>query len=304
MPDNSEGDRLSIAIASDLHAFDQWDGKAPRPSFLKTTEPESHGQHPVADLVRLINQEALKADLLLCPGDLGDRANAAGIQYAWAKLHELGERLGSSLITATAGNHDLDSRYVANSYDAQGVLQSLNPLFPLGHEEESNSYWAQKFIIKESAGYRLVILNSSAYHGTTPDEMNHGRVAALTLSKLQEKLQQSSTKPVNLLLCHHHPQQHCELKLSEYDVMKNANCFQICLGPDGLADGLSFTVTSITQRSLTPLGDPPHLWCSQLGAFRPAFIPSWRLKPGTNFIMSRSPIKTSVNLVWWAPCDR
>ena len=60
---------LDIAIVSDLHAFDDPQGKED-PSYLSVSLPENEpGKHPIAALLELIKKEGLRANLLLCGGD-------------------------------------------------------------------------------------------------------------------------------------------------------------------------------------------------------------------------------------------
>ena len=210
-----------IAVASDIHAYDNINDDS-APSHLRITEPENEpGKHPIAGLIDLIEKEGLVADLFLSPGDLGDKAQPAGIQYAWKCLHQVGEKLRAKLVTAASGNHDLDSRYIHNDYDAKGILLGLDPPYPLPDVSLNDRYWARNFVIIEGDEYRLIILNTCAYHGTAQDEITHGRIADSTLSGLRNELSKIEPKIINILLCHHHPQQHMELRLGEYDVMKN-----------------------------------------------------------------------------------
>lgn len=220
---------LRIAVVSDLHAYAP-QGDGPAPSHLDITLSENEpGQHPIAGLRKLIQDNKLATDLLLCAGDLGDKANIAGIQYAWKAIHQIGGELGSKLIAATSGNHDLDSRYI-HSFDAKGTLLGLTPSYPFQDEHLSNKYWAKNFAICNGDTYRLVVLNSSAYHGMHDGEFEHGRIADSTLNFLTQELSIQDPKPINLLLCHHHPQQHMELKLGDYDVMKNGQILLDLLG--------------------------------------------------------------------------
>ena len=74
---------LTIAIISDLHAFDDAQGKED-PSYLSVALPENEAaRHPISGLLHLINKEGLRADLLLCAGDIGDKARPIAIKYAW-----------------------------------------------------------------------------------------------------------------------------------------------------------------------------------------------------------------------------
>jgi hypothetical protein len=226
---------LTIALASDLHAHD---ADTVRPSHLKISDAEDQpGQHPIAGLLHLIARDSLTADILLCPGDLAHKAKPAAIQYAWRAIHRLGEALGATLVAGTPGNHDLDSRHSYNGFDAKGVLQSLLPRFPLLDEPASDRFWSRHFVEISGASYRLVLLNSCAFHGNgTPEELLHGRISDHTLSALKDTLSKGAPKPINLLVCHHHPQQHMELKLGDYDVLKQGQLLLDLLGSGDYGD--------------------------------------------------------------------
>ncbi len=224
------GRYLRIAVASDLHAYSLVDGK-PSPSHFKVTVGEGEpGNNPISGLVRLVEKEAMEADLLLCPGDLGHQAQQVAVQHAWSSLHRLSGVLGSARLITTAGNHDLDSRHLANDYDALEFLKSLTPPFPFDDEGLNDKFWSRHFVVLEGENYRVVVLNSSAYHGAGGKEIEHGRIADLTLAKLREALEGVAPKAVNILLCHHHPQQHMEVDLGPYDVMKNGQLLLDLLG--------------------------------------------------------------------------
>src|SRR5579863_2023126 len=112
---------LTIAVMSDLHVYDEIvDGESP--SWLSTSTPRGRDDHhPISALRVLIKRELPKADLLLCPGDLGDKARPSAIQYAWECVHEIARVLNPALVAATTGNHDCDSRYEHTDFDAKGL---------------------------------------------------------------------------------------------------------------------------------------------------------------------------------------
>jgi hypothetical protein len=223
---------LRIAVASDLHAFPA--SATAQPSHLRVLAAADIAEDdPVRHLKQLITQEQLQADLLLSPGDLGDKASPDGIAYAWKCLHELGGQLGAHLITAASGNHDLDSRHGGYSADPSEVLQRLDPPYPLPDDTDNDKYWARKFVIRTTPEYRLVVLNSAAYHGGKPDEIEYGRISQFTLSRLERELQHTTRiPPVNIVLCHHHPHQFPEIFETDdtYDVMKNGQQLLDLLG--------------------------------------------------------------------------
>jgi len=221
---------LRVAIVSDLHAFEDNSG-ATRPSHFCTRDSmDDVTSHPVAALLALCQQEALMADLLLCCGDIAEKAHPTGLKEGWSAVHRIGEVLGVHLVAGTAGNHDVDSRFQYNDYDARGYLQSLDPPFPLPDESENDRYWSRHFVIRDHPAYRLVVLNSAAYHGTGPEEYQNGRIAQSTLAALRQGLEAIPNRPANILLCHHHPHQHSEMGLGEEDVMKGGQLLIDTLG--------------------------------------------------------------------------
>src|SRR5205823_184468 len=124
-------DCLTIAILSDLHAYDRLKVSESPPSYLCINDPETElTQHPIGGLLNLIKgPPEISADILICCGDLCDKARPAGISYTWEKLHRLREELKADRLIATPGNHDVDSRFGYNDYDAKGFLQTLEPPF-------------------------------------------------------------------------------------------------------------------------------------------------------------------------------
>ena len=219
---------IGVAIASDLHAH-ALDSETP--SYLDVRYPATlANQHPIEGLKKLIKEERLRADLLLSPGDLGHQASREGIQYAWKELHCLGELLGAKIVTATAGNHDIDSRYKGDDHAPEHVLKGLLPQFPFPEDTLSDRYWGRAYAILDREDYRLLVLNSSAYHGNTPAEQNHGRIDRQTLYDIEKDLKLRGKKQVNILLCHHHPQQHSELDLGETDYMRHGQLLLNLLG--------------------------------------------------------------------------
>ncbi len=59
--------------------------------------------NPLAGLIDLAERGELAADLILCPGDLADRAEPSATIFAWQKINELANHLrivGSSRLLA------------------------------------------------------------------------------------------------------------------------------------------------------------------------------------------------------------
>lgn len=226
---------LTVFVVSDLHAHCQEGEKTP--SFLDIRADEANFTcHPISGLKKLIQDEQLQADLLLCPGDLGDKAIPEATRKAWEWLNSLGACLGVEQTLATAGNHDVDSRHAHNKHDARGVLQELRPRFPVNTLSEFDQYWSRHYVILVNPQYRIVLLNSAAYHGNAPDEYEKGRIAETTCRALREDLIGADDGRLNILLCHHHPHQHSEYGLGETDVMLGGQLLLDLLGSADFGD--------------------------------------------------------------------
>jgi predicted MPP superfamily phosphohydrolase len=209
---------IKIAVASDIHAYSS---DTASPSHLRVGMSEAVIlQHPISSLLELIDAEKITADILLSPGDLGDKADPQGIAYSWAALSKISQRLGCTFFTATAGNHDMDSRLKTSNHKPQHILKGLVPSFPFQDETLDNKYWAKDYAIRDIGSLRLVNLNSSSSHGYSKTEEDHGRIDEQTLDFLTKELASLPRMPINILLCHHHPHHHSELDLGEGDVMK------------------------------------------------------------------------------------
>lgn len=241
----SKKEHLRIAVVSDIHAFAKEaprdkEVQKPRPSYLEVTSSSSDiTRNPIAGLHDLIQKNLIKADLLLCAGDLGDKSSPIGIKLAWEMLHSLGAALGAQLTTATTGNHDLDSRHINNKYDPRGYLMTLTPRYPLTDEGLTDRYWARNYVILEHDEYRVVLLNSCGYHsGDESREITHGRVSEWTLDFLRRDLEASPAKPINILLCHHHPKRHPEIDYEDYEIMKGGEALLEMLASGKIGDWL------------------------------------------------------------------
>ena len=223
---------LRVAVISDLHAYDEATTKdAEAPSYLRMGAPEDQPtRHPIAGLNELIAREQLNVDFLICCGDIGDKARPAATKYAWQQIDSLRRKLTAHTLIATPGNHDMDSRHLYNSFDAKGTLQALVPTFPLACIQDSDRFWSRNFAVVERDAVRIVVLNSSAYHGTATDELKHGRLAASTLQSVTAALQQPGSYKVNVLVCHHHPQRYGDIESEDYSEMQGGDALLAELG--------------------------------------------------------------------------
>lgn len=217
---------MRVLLLSDLHVYTPDGGGSP-PSYAST---EGRKAGPMSDafeaLKVLVKKESITADAVLCAGDMCNKADAAGVAHAWANLQEVGAIVGATITTAVSGNHDLDSRHIRNQHDPdpKGVLQELSPSFPLGSDALCDKYWSRNYVTTdiEPGKSRLMLLNTSAYHGGVEKEMDHGRIASRTVQSIRRQLDAEGKRSLNILLCHHHLFPHSNLDgTPDYEAVQN-----------------------------------------------------------------------------------
>jgi len=197
---------LRLAVVSDVHASaavahrDQ--------TYATTVSKDSEKFNPLTALRTLVERdETVRADYLLCPGDLTNKIDVPGLRYAWDSLHEIAEGLGARRVVATAGNHDVvrGEEVPADADEDAWVqaLRDLEPPFPDPGGDCSDTYFMVDFTVVVEPLMQLVVLNSCARHGAT-GEYTRGSISERTRNDIKALIA-TSTRPLNIVLCHHHP---------------------------------------------------------------------------------------------------
>jgi len=207
---------IRVAVLSDLHPTDGSNGRYG--SHLQMNGPESPEQNPVVGLKRLVESEGLKADIVICPGDIGSQGDPKTISYGWTKLNYIKKFIQAKNLVAVPGNHDHDSRSNHNKFDPKYILQELDPPFPLPEYESNTHFWAWHWNIIEEDECRILLFNSSAYHGVN-NEFLHGRISTKAIQNIKDKLAGLPEKKLNIFVCHHHPHKQEDIDLEDYEAM-------------------------------------------------------------------------------------
>jgi len=88
--------KLRIAIMSDLHAAPKASGAASGEVKLFSDDAgTSDTAHPMKGLHALIKSGTLRADFVLCPGDMTNMASSQALNYVWASLHKIRELMNA-----------------------------------------------------------------------------------------------------------------------------------------------------------------------------------------------------------------
>lgn len=215
---------ITLAVLSDLHAAPKAD--PPDPSIKLLTDASEHfaREHPFGALSELVKQEKLRADFVVCPGDMTDKANPAGVQYVWKRLHDLKTELQSSDVIATVGNHDVDSRGAMDDESPRETLLKLEPRFPTSNEHLSDRFWAHGYFLNELLGVRFLVLNSCWLHEAQRD-LERGSITRYTIERIRKELESAPRKAgsFGIAVVHHHPLLHAEHGLGQDDIMRNGH---------------------------------------------------------------------------------
>ncbi|MBE7184527.1 MAG: metallophosphoesterase [Methylobacterium mesophilicum] len=231
---------MKLLVVSDLHAYSVDPADGSRPSFMSTKDSSERSLGN--SFLKLIQDGTIdKPDIIICPGDLGDKADATAINYAWTFLKNLTALSNKRLLLAATGNHDLNSRYAGGAYDAKGQLLELLPVYPvlsnLTREIAADvalqmRYWTWNFCSKIVGKVRFVVLNTSAFHGHGEGELEHGRISDITLASMKKNIKEENSNLVaqgksipklNVLICHHHLEKDGSINDRDYSSISGAH---------------------------------------------------------------------------------
>lgn len=208
------GRTLRVAVLSDLHFGSTEKGR--EHTYVIVGNSAVPRQHPYQDLRKLILEEGLLADVVVCPGDITLQADCVGLEQAWLALNQLTEDLGAGHLLATTGNHDISSRISEKLELNPEIWERLKQLtppypYPQGTRTQRLEYWAEHFFVAHVDGVRFFVLNSCNCHSRGEREYLHGRVTDYTIALIEQAAQAPSDEVLNVLLCHHHPVKQAEL---------------------------------------------------------------------------------------------
>jgi hypothetical protein len=247
--------KITVAVISDLHFCDERpEGSGSQLSHIVIQKlHEAPGKNPWSDLIAFIKREKIKADYLLCPGDITTHAARGPLNTAWKGLVELGQDLQASVMACATGNHDVCSRVIEvkgdpvhqldSPHDLFENLKLLSPEYPLHiyekstdhllHRQRRTQYFGDDFVIHEDEKCRLVIFNSCARHIPDRSLYERGLLAESALTELREQLKTMTTEKINIFLCHHQPIIHTQGGTGTYDFIFRGEDLIKCLNDHG-----------------------------------------------------------------------
>lgn len=203
---------MKICIISDLHCKYQHDIMAPSDSFLFSNMPRKPiFQHPVVAMLKAIEQdESIKSDILLCLGDLGDKANEQGIISAWSFIEEISQKLESKVKIGIPGNHDINSR----SQDGKDVftfIKNFHENYPTANSALNDKLWSKGYCIVIHENILILLLNTVHDHSDA-EKAKSSQIKVETLEEIRNDISEiKSTITKKICILHHHPIKHSNI---------------------------------------------------------------------------------------------
>jgi len=192
-------ENLKVLVVSDLHATTK-ESESKDSKLIFQNDISEFGEG-IIDFIKSTNE---KIDILICAGDIANKADIKSFEKGWSFLNKLKYELKIPHFLCVPGNHDHASRNA--DFSPKHHLQFIDPPFPLDCHAKNTHFWAWNWTDIEFEHFNSVLINTSAYHGYG-DQYKHGRIATEVSDQIYNKINSPSfnKKTFNLLLCHHHP---------------------------------------------------------------------------------------------------
>jgi len=211
---------IKIAVISDMHCMhsSSEDPKGSVSTYLYSDDVgKSETRHPVKALKNLIFSKELTADILLCPGDIANRADKQGLITGWAHTEKIRKLLKAKYTVATIGNHDIESR----NEDLGNVfldLQVLDPEYPIPSDLKDNNYWSSGYSFVEIDNILILNINSCFFQSNSKTAKK-SKIDIIQLEAIGKELAQRDIKSFQhkVVLIHHHPIAHSNLDYEDVD---------------------------------------------------------------------------------------
>jgi predicted phosphodiesterase len=219
-------DKVTIAIISDLHCkYSSGKSQTSVNTYLTSDlMPLPVNRNPVEALKKVIKDQNLKADILLCPGDITDQIDKQGLLSGWKYLEDLKNAFQADHLAATIGNHDVDSRKKLGN-DPFDLVQKLSPNFPTSVKTSNDHFWSNKFCLLNADKFDLLIFNSSYSHLDEADAQK-SKITDTILAEIEQVLQSLKTNDkLKIAMCHHHPMKHSNMDYNDDDSLEKGDDF-------------------------------------------------------------------------------
>jgi predicted phosphodiesterase len=210
-------DSLKILVIGDLHCQYKSPNEKLTTRLFSNMMRDPILHNPMEALKRVIDEDELEADLILCTGDITNMIDEQGLITGWNYLEEIKRHLNVKYLAATIGNHDVDSRKI-HSKDPFKSIKKFSNRFPIDSDNLKDQFWRDNFYLLVGQKFDLLVYNSSFSH-IDKDEARLSRIEQSTLDKIKDALSKCKPGKTRIAMCHHHPMKHSNLSYIDEDSM-------------------------------------------------------------------------------------
>lgn len=215
---------MKFCIISDLHCKYKTIIDQGSESILFSNMPRKPAtQHPVVSMLQIIDdyEELQDCEVLLCLGDLGDKADEQGITSAWVFIEEIKQKLKAKVKLGIPGNHDVNSRG-NNGKSPFEYITAFHEDFPTDSPELNNRFWQMGYCIYIYNNTLILLINTVMSHV-------NGEAAALSsikitaLNEIEKELKNHELLEIKLCILHHHPIKHSNINYNDTDSLEKGD---------------------------------------------------------------------------------
>jgi metallophosphoesterase superfamily enzyme len=230
-----------FAIVGDPHFTEEHGShlKIKKNGELASSVPTTN---PWAGLYELVASHGLKADAIICPGDIAFQNSSITLSAGWKHLVDLGERLNCEHVICATGNHDVTSRSQAETFKKAVIrnlksgygpfeqLKCLDPPYPsvtrgdVGHvqgRDQRIRYFGAGLVLVTATNYQVLIVNSCSEHGHDEFEHERGSFPHSAVGELKSALMQCDHNKISVAVMHHPPESHTQDGAGAHDFVDN-----------------------------------------------------------------------------------
>lgn len=217
---------MKICLISDLHCQYQQNESSLSNSLLISNRPRIPAtQHPVVAMIQEVKRdESIKSDILLCLGDLGNKADKQGIASAWTFVKEIKEHIGAKLLLGIPGNHDINSKN-SDGEDAFSYIKNFHECYPTEDDDLNNKFWEFGYCIVKHENILILMINTVHDHKDTESAKKTSLVSS-ALERIEREIHELVIDNYDYRVCilHHHPIKHSNIKdYKDVDSIENGD---------------------------------------------------------------------------------
>lgn len=213
--------KIRLGVISDLHCTYNREYDSPDTILFSNTMKNGNKKNQVQELLKLISENDIKCDYLLCPGDITNKIDVQGLISGFGYLQEIEKALDAKKLICVPGNHDVDS----HKSNKQIFQKEDDPLWHLDKENYplpdtilSQSLLSKNYCLYQDEQIAILCINSVNSTTSLEDGSQIIHISDSTLSSIEDELKRiPDSVKVRVALTHHHPLSYTDVNYRCYD---------------------------------------------------------------------------------------